>query len=91
MSNGVPINALLQNDSFGALIAGLAMGWAILSLYIAWRLMGGSSSAGISLNFVGPVRVVSLARPCMPTRVGCIIQSAARPALHAAHVFIPGI
>ncbi|CAK0783964.1 hypothetical protein CVIRNUC_007167 [Coccomyxa viridis] len=45
-------------DSYGALVAGLAMGWAILSLYIAWRLMGGSTSAGISLNFAGPVIVV---------------------------------
>ena len=72
-----------QVDSFGALVAGLAMGWAILSLYIAWRLMGGSTSAGISLNFAGPVIVVGLNTLCrpLPTR---------RSALHAAHVLSPG-
>ena len=72
-----------QVDSFGALVAGLAMGWAILSLYIAWRLMGGSTSAGISLNFAGPVIVVSLNTLCRPlTKCGS--------ALHAANIFIPG-
>ena len=72
-----------QVDSFGALVAGLAMGWAILSLYIAWRLMGASTSAGISLNFAGPVIVVSLDTSCrpLPTRSS---------ALHAANVLIPG-
>ena len=72
-----------QVDSFGALVAGLAMGWAILSLYIAWRLMGGSTSAGISLNFAGPVIVVSLNISCRPLKNWS-------SALHAANVLIPG-
>ena len=53
-------------DLFEALIAGVAMAWAILSLYIAWIVMGGPRSAGITLNFAAPVicvRELSLENP----------------------------